>query len=193
MEWPFSRVRKIFFRGRNFQENPGISGSQMKKRARKNEIPYPQPFHNPTRLPFSNVLPQVIVLELIMRYSSASCHVETPRLGGFGVKYDAKNSHVGDLKISSTSTEGQKRSQNLAPVLAIISGNSLVFSRKMITSTGFYWCCALGASAPVVLKNQSPIMGINFRRGNSKKCPTKSGQVRPRQGQESAISGRRLH
>ena len=22
MEWPFSRVRKIFFRGRNFQENP---------------------------------------------------------------------------------------------------------------------------------------------------------------------------
>ena len=27
----------------------------------------------------------------------------------------------------------------------------------MITSTGFYWCCAAGASAPVVVKNQSPI------------------------------------
>ena len=27
----------------------------------------------------------------------------------------------------------------------------------MITSTGFYRCCAPGASAPVVVKNQSPI------------------------------------
>ena len=43
----------------------------------------------------------------------------------------------GDTKITSTSTERQKRSQNLAPVLVIISGNSLVFSRKIITSTGF--------------------------------------------------------
>ena len=40
------------------------------------------------------------------------------------------------------STERQKGSQNLAPVLVIISGNSLVFSRKIITSTGFYRCCA---------------------------------------------------
>ena len=59
MEWPFSRVRKIFFRGRIFQENPWnsadfcqISGSEIWKfRARKIEIPYPQPFHTPTRLP----------------------------------------------------------------------------------------------------------------------------------------------
>ena len=28
MEWPFSRVRKIFFRGRNFQQNPGISAER---------------------------------------------------------------------------------------------------------------------------------------------------------------------
>ena len=56
------------------------------------------------------------------------------------------------------STERQKRSQNLAPVLVIISANSLVFSRKIITSTGFYQCCAAGASAPVVVKNQSPII-----------------------------------
>ena len=65
----------------------------------------------------------------------------------------------GDLKITTTSTERQKRSQNLAPVLAILSGNSLVFSRKIITSTGFYRCsacCALGASAPVVVKKQAP-------------------------------------
>ena len=59
-------------------------------------------------------------------------------------------------KIPSTSTERQKRSQNLAPVLVIISGNSLVFSRKMITSTGSYRCCAAGTSAPVVVKIQSP-------------------------------------
>ena len=52
-----------------------------------------------------------------------------------------------------------KRSQNSAPVLVIISGNSLVFSRKIITSTGFYRCCAPGASAPVVVKNQSPTNG----------------------------------
>ena len=59
---------------------------------------------------------------------------------------------IGDLKITSTSTERHKRSQNLAPVLGIISGNSLVFSRKIISSTGFYRCCAPGASAPVVVK-----------------------------------------
>ena len=63
---------------------------------------------------------------------------------------------IGD-KNTSTSTERQKRSQNLAPVLGILSGISLVFSRKMITSTGFYRCCAPGALAPVVVKNQSPI------------------------------------
>ena len=62
----------------------------------------------------------------------------------------------GDVKITSTSTERQKRSQNLAPVLVIIFENSLVFSRKIITSTGFYRCCAVGASAPVVVKNQPP-------------------------------------
>ena len=64
---------------------------------------------------------------------------------------------IGGLKITSNSTERQKRSQNLAPVLVIISGNSLVFfSRKPITSTGFYRCCALSASA--VVKNQYPIL-----------------------------------
>ena len=63
---------------------------------------------------------------------------------------------LGDLKITSTSTERQKHSQHLAPVLVIISGNSLVVSRKMITSTGFYWCCTPGASAPVVVKNSLP-------------------------------------
>ena len=41
---------------------------------------------------------------------------------------------VGDLRITSTSTERQKRSQNLAPVLVIISGNSLVFSWNIITA-----------------------------------------------------------
>ena len=59
-------------------------------------------------------------------------------------------------KMTSTGTERQKRSQNLAPVLVILSGNSLVFSRKIITSTGFCLCCAAGASAPVVVKYQSP-------------------------------------
>ena len=58
----------------------------------------------------------------------------------------------GDLKITSASTDRQKRSQNLAPVLVIISGNSLIFSRKLITSTDFYRYCAPDASAPVVVK-----------------------------------------
>ena len=69
----------------------------------------------------------------------------------------AKGVWLGDSKITTTSTERQKRSQNLAPVLVIISGNSLVFSKKIITSTGFHQCCAASASAPVVVKNQSPI------------------------------------
>ena len=45
---------------------------------------------------------------------------------------------IGDLKITSASAERQKRSQNLAPALVISFGNSLVFSRKIITSTGFF-------------------------------------------------------
>ena len=47
--------------------------------------------------------------------------------------------------------EGQKRHQNLAPVLVIISGNSLVFSRKIITSTG---AAPRDAPASVVVKKQ---------------------------------------
>ena len=64
----------------------------------------------------------------------------------------------------STSTEGQKLPENLAPVLVIISGKSLVFSRKMITSTGFYRYCAPVVSAPVVVINESPIIG-GFEKG----------------------------
>ena len=62
---------------------------------------------------------------------------------------------LGDKKITSASTERQKRSQNLAPVLVINSVNSLVFSRKIITSAGLYRCCTPGTSAPVVVKNLS--------------------------------------
>ena len=67
--------------------------------------------------------------------------------------------YIGDLKITSASIERQKRSQNLAPVLVIISGKSLVFSRKLITSTDFYRYCAPDASAPVLVINQSPRKG----------------------------------
>ena len=71
------------------------------------------------------------------------------------------------------STERQQRSQNLAAVLVIISGNSLVFSRKIITSTGFYRCCAAGASAPVVVQKISlPEYGFGeygFR--HRRRCP----------------------
>ena len=61
--------------------------------------------------------------------------------------------------MTSAGTERQKRSQNLAPVLVIISGNSLVFSRKMITSTGFSQCCAPSASA-VCAAFLTPIHGL---------------------------------
>ena len=46
------------------------------------------------------------------------------------------------LKNYQYGTEGQKRHPTLESVLVIVSGNSLVFSRKSITSTGFCWCCA---------------------------------------------------
>ena len=80
----------------------------------------------------------------------------------------------GDLKIftTSTSTERQKRSQNLAPVLVIISGNSLVLSRKMITSIGFYRGCVPGASA-LVVKNQSPIVSSGVQAPPPKKFTPK--------------------
>ena len=69
---------------------------------------------------------------------------------------DVTQDHFRRLKITGTSTERQKHSQTLAPVLVIISGNSRAFPRKIITSIGFYRCCALAASAPVVVKNRSP-------------------------------------
>ena len=50
---------------------------------------------------------------------------------------------LGDLRISSTSTERQKRSQNLAPALVIISWNSLVFSRKLLPVLVFTGAVAL--------------------------------------------------
>ena len=73
-----------------------------------------------------------------------------------GCNYVPCNLAFGDSKITSTSTERQRRSQNLAPVLVILSGNSLVFSRNIISSARFYRCSAPSASAPVVVKNQSP-------------------------------------
>ena len=90
----------------------------------------------------------------------------------------------GDWKITSTSTERQNRSQNLAPVLVIISGNSLVFSRKIFASAGFLPVLRPGASAPVVVKNQSP---KNTRQTSRITLPhvifwelsIRSGQTRP--------------
>ena len=53
MEWSFSRVRKIFFRGRNFQENPRNSGERAifaKFQALKfeNSEPEKMQFHTPS-------------------------------------------------------------------------------------------------------------------------------------------------
>ena len=53
---------------------------------------------------------------------------------------------VGDLKITSASTERRKRSQNLAPVLVIIAGNSLVFLSRTINSRGLTWLKTKGFS-----------------------------------------------
>ena len=53
------------------------------------------------------------------------------------------------------SIEGLTFHKNVTPVLVIISGNSLVFPRKDITSIGPYWCCNSTVSAPVVVKDES--------------------------------------
>ena len=52
-------------------------------------------------------------------------------------------------------------------MLVRISGNFLVFPRKIITSTGFYRCCAAGASAPVVVKIGLPVEPKQDLRGPS--------------------------
>ena len=46
------------------------------------------------------------------------------------------------LKKYQYSTEGQKFHHNLAPVLVMMSGESLEISRETITSTDFYRYCA---------------------------------------------------
>ena len=64
MEWPFCRVWKIFFRGRNFQENPWISAERAifaKFQAPKfeNSEPEKMQFHTPSRSipPLDSLLP----------------------------------------------------------------------------------------------------------------------------------------
>ena len=54
MEWPFSRVRKIFFRGRNFQENPWNSTeraifTEFQAPKFENSEPEKMQFHTPSR------------------------------------------------------------------------------------------------------------------------------------------------
>ena len=66
MEWPFSRVRKIFFRDRISWKIPEIPQKErfspkfrfrnFKIQSPKNAIPYAQPFHTPTGLPPKKVL-----------------------------------------------------------------------------------------------------------------------------------------
>ena len=63
-----------------------------------------------------------------------------------------------NLKDYQYSAEGQKLHQHLAPVLVITLWNSLVFSRKMTTSTDFCRCCAPDASALVVVKISLPLL-----------------------------------
>ena len=87
-------------------------------------------------------------------------HLDAARQNFRETIFAAPREQIGDLKITSASTERQKRSQNLAPALVIISGKSLVFSRKIITSTDFYRYCAPDASAPVVVINESPSKGL---------------------------------
>ena len=78
------------------------------------------------------------------------------------------------LKNYQHSTEGQKFNENLAPVLVIISGNSLVFSRKIITSAGFYRHCAPDASAPVVVINESPKIANDMGLSDASQSPNVS-------------------
>ena len=66
------------------------------------------------------------------------------------------------------------RGRNFMKFLSIstgnkFSGNSLVFSRKIITSTGFYRYCAPDASAPVVVINESPNIVLYFSGVNSRR------------------------
>ena len=70
---------------------------------------------------------------------------------------------VGALKITSTVLKGRSFTKILAPVLVTILWTSLVFSRKIIASTGLYRCCTPDASAPVVAINESPI-GVRKKR-----------------------------
>ena len=62
---------------------------------------------------------------------------------------------IGDLKFTSASTERQKSSQNLAPVLVMISGNSLVFCRNLLPVLVF-----TGAAPPARQHQQRQKIGL---------------------------------
>ena len=72
----------------------------------------------------------------------------------------------------------------------------MVFPMKIITSTGFYRYCAAGASAPVVVKSQSPKFGAGreFRYGGSKTLRKVLGSAHfpHEKGQENDTDGKTL-
>ena len=80
------------------------------------------------------------------------------RLSRFFKRLDAQYRRLKNYQYQYWKAKTQPK--DFAPVVVIISGNPLVFSRKIITSTGFYQSCPPGASAPVVVKNQSPTVSI---------------------------------
>ena len=82
MEWPFSRVRKIFFRGRDSQENRGISAERAifaKFQAPKfeNSEPEKMQFHTPSHSipPLDSLLIQGVGGQ---KYRSSTCVVAGP-------------------------------------------------------------------------------------------------------------------
>ena len=90
----------------------------------------------------------MVVVDSSQSPVSCMCCNELGRLENFPPRLPHATS-LGDLKITSTSTERQKRSQNLSPVLVIISGSYLVFSRKSkVTSVGSLLGKSLGHRGP---------------------------------------------
>ena len=100
----------------------------------------------PQKIKTSRKLPEKWTFLSLVFYNAPSLHIVKRNFLGYHLaKYRSLTYQY--------SIGGQKCHQHSAPVLAILSGNFLAFSRKIIASTGLP---RPSASAPVVVKNESP-------------------------------------
>ena len=165
MKWPFSRVRDAFFRGRicrNIPEiqrrkraSPSFRVRNLKSRARKNAIPYPQPFH--TSIKLHPIYSSVLSFHLLFPCSLSSAWVcfFCPRMAsGLGpVALDSESLPLFELFVApflpephqskKSLSNPKSKTEAMAPTTARVC-NSLPANKQIERERETRPCCEKG-------------------------------------------------